>query len=93
MRTNDGSTPHEEFLTIFQAAVRFAEAMHVDAILLLVDDPLDWQQVKDNSRGQKVLVAADKEPRCSAPVSSGWRRCCCPRPSRRRYTRSCRRRF
>jgi diadenylate cyclase len=52
---------NEVFLTIFQAAVRLAEALNVDAILLLVDDPVDWQQLKDSSRGEKILVAADKE--------------------------------
>ena len=53
--------PATQFLTIYQAAVRLAEAMTVDAILLLLDEPVDWQQVKDGSRGQKILLAADKE--------------------------------
>ena len=53
-RASDG------FLTIFQAAVRLAEALAVDAILLLLDEPVDWQQVKDSSRGQNILLAADR---------------------------------
>ena len=55
------SPAKEEFLTIFQAAVRLAETVGVDAILLLLDEPVDWQQLKDRSLGQKILIAADNE--------------------------------
>lgn len=53
--------PSEEFLIIFQAAVRLAEAVRVDAILLLVDEPVDWQQLQAISRDQKIVLSADKE--------------------------------
>jgi len=63
--------PSEEFLTIFQAAVRLAEAVRVDAILLLVDEPFDWQQLQAISRGQKIVLSADKEAAVAGAAQAG----------------------
>lgn len=65
------SRASDEFLTIFQAAVRLGEAMAVDAILLLLDEQVDWQDLKSFSRGQRVLVAADTESALAGAEAAG----------------------
>ncbi len=61
----------EEFLTIFQAAVRLAEAVGVDAILLLVDEPVDWRVLKEQSGEQKILVSADQQAALAGAAAVG----------------------
>ncbi len=62
----------EEFLTIFRAAVRLADAVRVDAILLLLVEPLDWQQLKELSGTQKILLAADKDAAVVGAAQAGF---------------------
>ncbi|HEY4308508.1 MAG TPA: diadenylate cyclase [Pirellulales bacterium] len=64
--------PSEEFLIIFQAAVRLAAAVRVDAILLLLEDPLDWQQLKELSGDQKIVLAADKASAVAGSAQAGF---------------------
>lgn len=61
----------DEFLTLFQVAVRLAEAVGVDAILLLLEEAVDWQDLKNLSRGQKLLIAADKEAAIEGAEAAG----------------------
>jgi len=65
------SRASNEFLTIFQAAVRLADAVGVDAILLLIDEPVDWQKLKDNGRGQKIVLATDTESAIDGAEAAG----------------------
>ena len=64
--------PSEEFLTIFRAAVRLADAVRVDAILLLLVEPLDWQQLKELSGAQKILLAADNQSAVTGAAQAGF---------------------
>ena len=65
------SRASNEFLTIFQAAVRLADAVGVDAILLMLDEPVDWQKLKDHGRGQKIVLATDTESAIDGAEAAG----------------------
>ncbi len=49
----------DQFVTLFEEAVRLARSMHADALMLLVEGPSDWQRIKTMADGQKLLVVAD----------------------------------
>jgi DNA integrity scanning protein DisA with diadenylate cyclase activity len=48
-----------------------ADAMRADALLLLVDGPTDWDEVKRLGREQKIVVAADRSEQMDGAVESG----------------------
>jgi DNA integrity scanning protein DisA with diadenylate cyclase activity len=50
----------KQFATIYDLAVRLAAAAEADAILVVLDGPTDWAQLRQRSGSQKVLVAADQ---------------------------------
>jgi diadenylate cyclase len=45
---------------LFQVAVGLAAAANVEAILLLVDAPTEWDELKKIAKGQKMIAAADR---------------------------------
>jgi len=49
----------EQFATIYDLAVRLATATDADALLLLLDAPTDWRQLKKRGGAEKLLIAAD----------------------------------
>lgn len=61
----------EELQTLLSAALRLAKSVEADALLVMVDEPLDWQQLKKKTRGGKVLVAADTEEQLAGAEEQG----------------------
>lgn len=61
----------QEFLTIFDAAVRLADAVGVEAILLLLEARVDWKELKERSGGQRILLAADNEDLLEGAAQAG----------------------
>ncbi|MBI2826365.1 MAG: DNA integrity scanning protein DisA nucleotide-binding domain protein [Planctomycetia bacterium] len=51
----------QEFLAIFDVAVRLADTVGVEAILLLLETRVEWRELQERSRGQRILLAADNE--------------------------------
>lgn len=50
---------NEEFATVYVAAIGLARSSGAHAVLLLLEGPTEWQQLKQNAAGQRVIVAAD----------------------------------
>jgi DNA integrity scanning protein DisA with diadenylate cyclase activity len=48
-----------QFATIFQQAVGLAQTVEADALLVLLDGPTDWEELRQRAVGLKVIVAAD----------------------------------
>jgi len=51
---------NQQFAFIYESAVRLAAAVEADTILVLLDGPTDWEELRDRSRGIAVLVVANK---------------------------------
>jgi diadenylate cyclase len=49
----------EQFKTLFTLSVQLMESAGVDAVLLLLEGPADWQRLRNMAGDKKVLVAAD----------------------------------
>ncbi|HEX3725244.1 MAG TPA: DNA integrity scanning protein DisA nucleotide-binding domain protein [Pirellulales bacterium] len=49
----------EQFQTIFDAAAKLSQSAGADALLLLVEGPIDWERLKTRSGDKKLLIAAD----------------------------------
>src|SRR5262249_12557299 len=48
-----------QFATIFQKAVALGQAVEADALLLLLDGPTEWTDLRGKADALKVIVAAD----------------------------------
>ena len=66
----------ESFKTLYAMAVRLAEAVNADAVLLLLDGPADWARLKKLAGGQKVLVAADTAEQLEGAKEAGLHAVC-----------------
>jgi len=49
----------DRFKTLYNLAVRLAESVEADAVVLLLDGPADWGRLKNLAGEAKVIVAAD----------------------------------
>ena len=49
----------EQFLGVFDLAVKLAHAVEADALMLLLEGPCDWQRLKSLAGEEKLLIAAD----------------------------------
>jgi DNA integrity scanning protein DisA with diadenylate cyclase activity len=48
-----------QFATVFQQAVGLAQTVEADALILLLDGPTDWAELRERAPGLKLIVAAD----------------------------------
>jgi len=60
-----------QFEIIFRQAVRLAKLEVADAILLLLDGPTDWKQVRKRGGHQMVIVAADTPQELEGAAEAG----------------------
>lgn len=51
----------EQFATLIDLAVRLGRSAEADALLILLDAPIDWEQLRRRTKGQEILVAGDSE--------------------------------
>ena len=56
---------------LLDEAVRLCVATGSDAVLVLAEEPLDWQQIRDIAAGMPVLVAADDEAHLAGAAEGG----------------------
>ncbi len=61
----------EQFETVFAAAATLSQAADADAIMLLLDGPTDWEQIKAHAGEEKILVAADFPDQIEGAADAG----------------------
>lgn len=62
-----------QFARLLESAVRLQEATAAEAILLVVEERLDWSEVRRVAGSGTLLVAADEEPLLSGASDHGLR--------------------
>jgi DNA integrity scanning protein DisA with diadenylate cyclase activity len=60
-----------QFATIFDLAVKLCAATEADAILVLLDGPTEWSQLRERAGTEKVVVAADLAEELSGADEAG----------------------
>ncbi|MEX0586680.1 MAG: diadenylate cyclase [Pirellulales bacterium] len=61
----------DQFRTIFDVARQMAATMGADALLVLVDDPIDWDGIQKLAGEQRVVVAADTNDELDGAAEAG----------------------
>ncbi len=61
----------DQFKTLMTMAVSLTETSGVDAILLLLDGPTDWQRLRNMAPALKILVAADTADQLAGAKEAG----------------------
>lgn len=62
----------EEFQHIFQAALGLAWQTGVDAALVLLEGPTDWNKLRDLAGNQKVILVGDTPDELDGAASAGF---------------------
>lgn len=57
--------------TLMNVAVGLAASMQVEAIMLLVDAPTEWEELSKLAKGQKVIAAADRVEQVAGAEEAG----------------------
>ncbi len=50
--------PSRQFVSLFRSALKLVDPTDADALLLLVDGPLDWTEIKKLAGSQRTIVAS-----------------------------------
>ncbi len=61
----------EQFASMFDLAVRLANADDIHALLVLLEGPTDWDALRKRARGEKILVAADEGASLEGAAEAG----------------------
>lgn len=61
---------NEEFETIYDTVLQLAKAVGADAVLLLLDGPVDWEHLKERTNSDKVVVAVEQTDQAVAAVEA-----------------------
>lgn len=61
----------KQFATIFELAVGLAKLSNTDALLVLVDAPTEWEKLKENAKGQRIIIAADSNEQMEGAAEAG----------------------
>jgi diadenylate cyclase len=67
-------TPHkftEQFLGLFELSVKLSRTVGADALMLLVEGPIDWDRLKSLADSQKILIAADFAAQVEGATDTG----------------------
>jgi DNA integrity scanning protein DisA with diadenylate cyclase activity len=74
-RTNWGGTTllrfSDRFKTLYNTAIRLAEAAEADAVLLLLDESADWARLKKLVGDEKLIVAVDTAEQMGGAKEAG----------------------
>jgi diadenylate cyclase len=62
----------DQFLTLFNQAVKLSAAVGADALLLLLDGVTDWDRLVQLADGVKLLVAADERAQIDGAAEHGF---------------------
>jgi DNA integrity scanning protein DisA with diadenylate cyclase activity len=61
----------DQFLALFELAVRAAKSTEADSLMLLLEGPADWQRLKEMAGDQKLLLAADAAEQLEGATEAG----------------------
>ena len=61
----------KKFARMFDLAVQLSDAVEADALLVMLDGPTDWKQLKERSKHEKIVVAADTIPELEGAEDEG----------------------
>ena len=61
----------DQFLALFELAVRAAKSTEADSLMLLLEGPADWQRLKEIAGDQKLLLAADAAEQLEGATEAG----------------------
>ncbi|MBM4088503.1 MAG: hypothetical protein FJ276_03625 [Planctomycetes bacterium] len=62
---------NEQFAKCFDLGLQLSKSVEADALLVVLDGPTDWQQLKERSAGTKILVAAGHEEELAGAAEAG----------------------
>jgi len=62
----------DQFLTLFNQAVKLSAAVGADALLLLLDGVTDWERLVQLADGVKLLAAADERSQIEGAAEQGF---------------------
>lgn len=61
----------EQFLNVFDLAVKLARSVEADALMLLLEGPCDWERLSTLIGDQKLLIAADVPAQVDGAAAAG----------------------
>src|SRR5271169_2149532 len=62
----------EQFQNIIDLAAQLAEVVAANALLILLEGPTDWQQLREATTGQRVVLAADYPLELDGAAAAGF---------------------
>ena len=62
----------ERFQALIELAVLFARKTESDALMLLIEGPIDWRRLRELADGVKFLIAADFAPQVEGAADFGF---------------------
>jgi diadenylate cyclase len=63
---------NEQFQSIIDLAAKLAEVVGADALLILLEGPTDWQELREATTGQRVVLAADYPLELEGAAAAGF---------------------
>lgn len=64
--------PTEQFQQFFEAAVELSKRCGANALIVLLDEPVDWDALKSKSRDATVVIAADSDLKLAGAADAGF---------------------
>lgn len=61
----------DQFAMIYDMAVRLSDTVDADALLVVIDGPTDWQQLKDRAGQEKIVIASDHAQNVAGASEAG----------------------
>ncbi len=61
----------DQFKTMFGLAVQLANVTEADALLVWVEAPINWEELRVRAKSMTVVVAADEQPHLAGAVEHG----------------------
>jgi DNA integrity scanning protein DisA with diadenylate cyclase activity len=62
---------NEQFAVMFDMAVRLANATGAEGLLVVLDGPTDWEELKAHSGGERIVVVADLDEEVAGAKEAG----------------------
>ncbi len=63
---------NQQFADFFDLAAQLAVTMETDALLIVLDDPTEWQQLNERPIQTKIIVTSDSEETLSGAREAGF---------------------
>ncbi len=63
---------NEQFANLVRLAIDLTKSAEADALLVMVEGPVDWEQLKKRTGGQKVILAGDSLAELEGAKAAGF---------------------